>query len=87
MRGKKGRHLHLPYSKTDADKTIKTDKTRIEQKFETEIKTDKDHNKMRGNIKNFDKFIRRRLFLNDNKLGAETISPCKEFQADTTRAE
>ena len=40
-----------------------------------------------GNIKNFDKFIARRLFLNDNKFGAETISPGKEFQADTTRAE
>ena len=42
---------------------------------------------MHGNIKNFDKFVARRLFLNDNKLGAETISPGKEFQADTIRAE
>ena len=42
---------------------------------------------MHGNIKNFDKFIAQRLFLNDNKFGAETISPGKVFQADTTRAE
>ena len=42
---------------------------------------------MHGNIKNLDKFISRSRLLNDNKLGAETISPGKEFQAGTTRAE
>ena len=42
---------------------------------------------MHGNIKNFDKFIARRPLLNDNKFGADTISPGKKFQADSTRAE
>ena len=42
---------------------------------------------MHGNIRNLDKFIARKRFLSDNKLGAETLSPGKEFQADTTRAE
>ena len=41
---------------------------------------------MHGNIKNLDKFIARSRLLNDNRLGAETISPGKEFQAGTTRA-
>ena len=39
---------------------------------------------MHGNVKNFDRFIARRPFLNDNKFGADTLSPGKEFQADTT---
>ena len=42
---------------------------------------------MHGNIENFDKFIAQRLYLNDNKFGAATVSPGKEFHADTTRAE
>ena len=85
-RGKKDRHSQLPYSMVKANKNNKNRQNKFRTKIWNQNNRWKITTKCMAISRNLDKFIARSRLLNDNRLGAETISPGKEFQAGTTRA-